>query len=42
MKLHWKELIEILMESPLYFTMTIKERYIYLNWFAETYCPFNC
>ncbi len=33
----WRELIRLLLESPLYFTMTVKGRYIYLVWMQETY-----
>ncbi len=33
----WRDFIEILLESPLYFTMTVRARYIFLVWMAENY-----
>ena len=38
----WNELIEILMDSPLYFTMSVRERFIYINWFADAYAVKFC
>ena len=37
-----RELIGILMDSPLYWTLTVRGRRAYVNFMAETYAPKWC
>ena len=35
----WHDILDILMESPIYWTLSVKGRLSYLKWFEDEYLP---